>query len=461
MSINFKFSQTFIKDISDDYLNKEITVSGWIQIIRKQNPLIFINLNDGSTVNNLQVVLTEKTEEFDRTKLSRGCSIQVTGLLIDSPKDGQKYELQGLHVKIYGLSPPSYPINKQAKNLEYLRTIPHMRIRTLLMKSVHKIRNTLSIAIHNYFQGIGCHYVHTPLITGNDCEGAGETFTITTQYPKDKSPVKIDSKKELFKKPAYLTVSGQLHGESYAMGLGNIYTFGPTFRAENSHTNRHLNEFWMIEPELSFINQKELHMLTEDFLKYCVQSVLDKNGDELDFLEQYDKELKSKLENVVKNDFPRVSYEEAIDILKEKYEKTEDEEEIEFGIDMSSNQEKFLTDVIFKSPIIVYNYPKVIKSFYMKANTDNKTVQAMDLLVPTIGELIGGSIREDDFEKLDKIVKEKKIKDLDWYMDLRKYGSVPHGGFGLGFERLVQMCSGMKNIRDVIPYPRYPKTIMC
>lgn len=460
MSINFKQSHFFIKNVNDTYINKELTVSGWIIMIRKQPEFTFISLNDGSSVTTLQVLLNKDTNPYDASKLTRGASIKVTGTLVTSPKSEQKYELVVKNITILGECPTAtYPINKQAKNLDYLRTVQHMRIRTLLMKSVHKIRNTLSMVIHNYFQEIGCHYVHTPLITSNDCEGAGETFTITTQYPKDDKPVKIKSKNELFKKETYLTVSGQLHGESYAMGLGNIYTFGPTFRAENSHTNRHLNEFWMIEPELAFINQDDLHNLAEDFLKYCVQNVLDKNKEELEFLEKYDSKLSEKLQKITSKKFVRLSYIEAIKLLQEKYIKTEDEEEIKYGIDLSSNQEKCLT-ILHDSPVIVYNYPKEIKSFYMKTNDDG-TVQAMDLLVPTIGELIGGSIREEDYHTLDKIVKDKKIKNLDWYLDLRKFGSVPHGGFGLGFERLVQLCTGMKNIRDVIPFPRVPKTIYC
>mgnify|MGYP000244674424 CR=1 FL=1 len=463
MSIRFNRSRELIKKILEEpELGKEIIVSGWVQLLRKQPPIHFIQLNDGSTVKNLQIVVTEDFQQQEMLKLiTRGCSIKVTGVLITSPKPEQPYELQATNITILGKSDPKYPINKQARSLDYLRTIEHMRIRTPVMKAVHRIRNTLAFAIHEYFQGIGCQYVHTPVITSNDCEGAGETFTITTQYPKDEKPHPMYKKKELFKEPTFLTVSGQLHGESYAMGLGDIYTFGPTFRAENSNTSRHLNEFWMIEPELSFINQEDLHNLSEDFVKYCVSMVLEKNMDELELLNKRDEDLLNRLKVISEMKFVRLTYKEALDILKDSYEKTEEDDDIEFGLDLSSAMEKHLTDNVFKRPVMLYNYPKCIKSFYMKSNEEETetTVQAMDMLVPGIGELIGGSIREDDFEKLEKIVKEKGITNLSWYLDLRKYGSVPHGGFGLGFERLVLLCTGMTNIRDVIPYPRYPKHV--
>lgn len=464
----FKFSRSrmLIKNVLEEHpLDTNIVVGGWVQMIRKQPPIYFIQLNDGSCVLNLQVIVTEDfKDQIILKNISRGASIKVTGTLIKSPKPEQPYELNAIEIDILGKSLPSYPINKQARNLEYLRTIEHLRIRTSVMKAVHRIRNTLSYAVHEYFQSIGCNYVHTPIITSNDCEGAGETFTLTTQYPADERPHPLYFKKELFRGPKFLTVSGQLHGESYACGLGDIYTFGPTFRAENSNTSRHLNEFWMIEPELCFINQDDLHNLSEDFVKYCVGKVLEKNKDELNLLNKRDKELINRLSVIVDNDFVRISYKDVLNVLNERFPKSELSKlgvEIKFGLDLPSVMERFLTEDIYKRPVIVYNYPKCIKSFYMKSNDEvmDTTVQAMDMLVPGIGELIGGSMREDDYTKLNNMLIDKKINNLDWYLDLRKYGSVPHGGFGLGFERLVQLCTGMTNIRDVIPYPRYPKHV--
>lgn len=446
MAISFKRSRIMINQILNnpfDYLDKEVIVCGWVPLFRKKPPIYFLEVNDGSTIKNLQAVLDTELYGF-----SRGCSIKLFGKIISSPAEGQEIELKVENYEILGEVMKGYPINKQAKQLEYLRTIEHMRIRTNTLKSVHRIRNGLSYAVHNYFQKIGCQYVHTPILSGNDCEGAGETFMVTQELNKK-------SKNNIFKKPVYLTVSGQLHGESYACGLGDIYTFGPTFRAENSNTTRHLNEFWMIEPELCFINQDELHNLTEDFVKYCVNYVLENYKNEINFL---DKELELRLRNMVEKEFKRLEYNEALKVLDEY--PNEEKEEIKFGLDMNSSMEKFITKK-FGRPVIVYNYPKEIKSFYMKSNLEplNETVQAMDLLVPNIGELIGGSMREDNYNLLEKRLKENNITNLGWYLDLRKYGSVPHGGFGLGFERLVLLCTGMSNIRDVIPYPRYPKHI--
>ena len=468
MSIKFTRSRIMIKQLLDEpNTENSIIVSGWVQMLRKQPPIHFIQLNDGSTVKNLQVVITDTFTKPELIKaISRGASIKVKGKLVSSPKPEQPYELVADDIEILGMSSPTYPINKQARKLEYLRTMEHMRIRTPVMKAVHRIRNTLSFAIHKYFQKIGCQYVHTPIITSNDCEGAGETFTITTQYPKDEKPVALYKRKELFKEATFLTVSGQLHGESYACGLGDIYTFGPTFRAENSNTSRHLNEFWMIEPELCFINQNDLHKLSEDFVKFCVENVLENNMDEVKLLTKRDEGLLERLHVICDEPFACISYKEALEILREQFpkdelDKLEGDNEIKFGLDLPSVMEKFLTERVYNKPVMIYNYPKCIKSFYMKSNDeeDETTVQAMDMLVPGVGELIGGSIREDNYEILDKIIKDKGITNLGWYMDLRKYGSVPHGGFGLGFERLVQLCTGMTNIRDVIPYPRYPKHV--
>lgn len=468
MSIKFTRSRIMIKHLlTKPILDNNVKVSGWVQLLRKQPPIHFIQLNDGSCINNLQVVVTEEFNDFDiLKKISRGASIEVIGKLIKSPKPEQPYELQANKINILGLSSPTYPINKQARHLEYLRSIEHLRIRTTVMKAVHRIRNTLSFGVHEYFQKIGCQYVHTPIITSNDCEGAGETFSLTTQYPKDEKSHPLYCKNELFKKQTFLTVSGQLHGESYACGLGDIYTFGPTFRAENSNTTRHLNEFWMIEPELCFINQEDLHNLSEDFVKFIINKVLSENRSELEFLQKRDDKLIERLETISEKDFVRISYKEALKILSEKFPKEElqklEDKEIKFGLDLPTVMEKFLTDQVYQRPVIIYNYPKCIKSFYMKSNDEETetTVQAMDMLVPGIGELIGGSIREENYDKLANILKDKGITNLDWYLELRKYGTVNHGGFGLGFERLVQLCTGMSNIRDVIPYPRYPRHVV-
>lgn len=469
MSIKFTRNRSLISTILNEHiLDKEYITCGWVQIIRKQPPIHFIQLNDGSTVKNLQVVITEEfNQQYLLKQISRGASIKVTGKLVSSPKPEQPFELIANTIIILGKSTCDYPINKQSRHLEYLRTIEHLRIKTPIMKAIHRIRNTLSYSIHEYFQKINCQYVNTPIITSNDCEGAGETFTITTQYPSDEKAHSLYKKNELFKNKTFLTVSGQLHGESYAMGLGDIYTFGPTFRAENSNTSRHLCEFWMVEPELSFINQNDLHSLTEDFIKYIVKSVLDNNIDELELLNKRDSNLINRLNIIVNEPFILLEYKDAIQILKNNFPETLLNDlditidDIKFGLDLPSQMEKYLTEDYYKKPVIIYNYPKCIKSFYMKSNDEeeNTTVQAMDLLVPIVGELIGGSMRENDFNKLDTILKEKQIKNLNWYLDLRKYGSVPHGGFGLGFERLVQLCTGMNNIRDVIPYPRYPKHV--
>jgi len=472
--ITFERNRLLIKEIyefTNRYINYKLNICGWVQFVRKQPPLYFIQLNDGSTIKNIQVVINLKNKKIPQkilSKITRGACIAIQGKLLPSPVNlnEQAFELHVSTLFIMGTSPSNYPINKQAKQIEYLRNFEHLRIRTRLIKSIHRIRNGLAMAIHQYFQKIGCQYIHTPIITSNDCEGAGETFKLTTQYPKNNDLTRIVRKKELFKDAMNLTVSGQLHGESYACGLGDIYTFGPTFRAENSNTSRHLNEFWMIEPELCFINQQELHDLAEDFTKYCLRTVFEKYQDELKFLSDYNKvNLNELLSNTINHPFTRIEYSDAIELLKSSYNNENNEEEIEFGIDLNSDQERFIVEKIFKRPVIIYNYPKKIKSFYMKTNTlyendpEKATVQAMDLLVPGIGELIGGSIRENNYEKLKQRIKENNVKNLDWYLDLRKYGSAPHGGFGLGFERLVQLCTGMSNIRDVIAYPRYPKHV--
>lgn len=468
----FKFSRTPIRMIiKEDKHNikndEEITVCGWIHTMRKQPQISFIQLNDGSTQDCLQVVVSPDFTNSDdlekiKEKGTKGVSIRVEGKLINSQAKGQTVELQAHKITVYGeVDPKTYPISKKKHGLEYIRQSEHMRIRTQVMSAVARVRNMLSRATHSYFQSLDCKYVHTPILTTNDCEGAGECFTVTTQYPTDETPVRMYPKKELFKQPVFLTVSGQLHVESYACALGNVYTFGPTFRAENSNTSRHLCEFWMIEPEFSFIEANELFAISEEYVKFCISSVLSNCQDELRFLSRLDDDLLPRLKIIKEQPFERLTYTEAVGVLQKEEADNPDcqfEEKVEWGMDLGSEHERYLTDKLYKKPVILTHYPKTIKSFYMKENKeDSRVVDCMDVLVPGIGELIGGSMREDNYDKLLNIVKEKGIQGLDWYLDLRKYGSVPHGGFGLGFERLVQLATGMKNIRDVIPFPRYPK----
>ena len=469
---SFKFVRTPIRHIiKEDSHNIEndklITVCGWIHTMRKQPQISFIQLNDGSTQNCLQIVVSSdftNTPDLEKIKEkgTKGVSIRVEGKLIPSQAKGQSVELQAHKIEIYGeVDPKTYPISKKKHGLEYIRQIEHMRIRTQVISAVARVRNRLAQATHTYFQSLDCKYIHTPILTTNDCEGAGECFTVTTQYPENEAPVRMYSRKELFKEPAFLSVSGQLHVESYACALSNVYTFGPTFRAENSNTSRHLCEFWMIEPEFSFIEATELFAISEEYVKFCISSVLSNCKDELEFLSRLDNDLLSRLTIIKDEPFQRLTYSQAIEVLQKEETDNPDcqfEENVEWGMDLGSEHERYLTDKMYKKPVILTHYPKTIKSFYMKVNKeDERLVDCMDVLVPGIGELIGGSMREDNYEKLSSIVEEKGIQGLDWYLDLRKYGSVPHGGFGLGFERLVQLATGMKNIRDVIPFPRYPK----
>jgi len=485
-------SRTLINDLfsdSDKYLNTDIRVCGWIETMRVQGAQTFgfLSLNDGSCLNSLQVIINiendEIKNEFDGifSRGTKGVSIRVEGKLIESPAEGQSFELQAHVINVYGdVNAKEYPIAKKKLTLEHIRKFLHLRVRTKVMASVARVRNICSMATHNFFQKNGFKYVHTPLITGNDCEGAGETFNLVTDLSKTTTP-----KDQFFGKNVNLAVSGQLNGEAYATGLSDIYTFGPTFRAENSNTTRHLAEFWMIEPELCFVELKDIMDLAEDYLKYCVNDVLTNCREELElFQNHYAPELIEDLTKIVGTDFVRISYKDAIDKLlgemtegkaivrdktveNKKFKKLAKgkhvfEEKVYFGCDMASEHEKYLT-TLFGGPIIVYNYPKDIKSFYMKKNDDGVTVQAMDLLIPKIGELMGGSMREENYEKLESIMNDKGMNTeaLQWYLDLRKYGTVPHGGFGLGFERLILLVTGLTNIRDVIPFPRYPKHCEC
>ena len=465
-----------IKDLlNDGKIGLTYIVKGWITTYRKQGKLLFISINDGSTVKSLQVVIDIDSEirlKFKETidNLSTGASVSIEGKLIESPAKGQKFELQSNieNLKILGIvDTTDYPMSKKRHSLEFIRKIPYLKVRTNLGAIVARIRNTCTFATHSFFQKNGFINIHTPLITSNDCEGAGETFTVTTTHPATKDIIPksnlINFNEDFFGRQAFLTVSGQLQLESYAHGIRNVYTFGPTFRAENSNTSRHLAEFWMIEPEMCFINLNELSGVAEEYLKYCIKDVLEKNKDDLELLNKFiSKGIIENLNNIVKKDFKKITYTEAVDYLINNYNENSNYDLLKWGEDLNSFHEKMLTENF--GPTIVYNYPKQIKSFYMKVNEDNKTVQAMDILVPGIGEIIGGSMRENDYVKLKNVMNKKgllKNGSLDWYLNLRKYGSIEHGGFGLGFERLIMLVTGLKNIKDCIPFPRYPKNCIC
>ena len=422
----------------------------------------FVQLNDGSSVNNIQVVLdmTRFTDE-QLKPVTTGSSVRVTGKLVESMGKGQTSEIQAETIELYGTADPaSYPLQKKGHSLEFLREIAHLRPRTNFFGSVLRIRSSLAFAIHKFFNERGFYYFHTPLITASDCEGAGAMFQVTTldlnNLPKDEEG-KVDYSKDFYAKPTALTVSGQLEGELGATALGQIYTFGPTFRAENSNTPRHLSEFWMIEPEMAFYDISDNMDLAEEFVKYCINYALEHNIDDIRFLsERFDKELEERLRFVVDNDFVRLTYTEGVKILEESGRKFEFP--VHWGTDLQSEHERYLVEEHFKKPVILTDYPKEIKAFYMKQNEDGKTVRAMDVLFPNIGEIIGGSEREENYDKLLNRIEELDIpmKDMWWYLDTRRFGTVPHSGFGLGFERLVLFVTGMTNIRDVIPFPRTP-----
>ena len=529
----------FISDNAEKFIGQTVTVGGWAKSLRNQGngSYIFIELNDGSSIKNLQIVVNKSMPEFDLlSKQGVGACVKCTGEIIKSEGSKQKVEMQVRDTEKHSLkvvgecNPSEYVLHKTKPTLETIRDIAHLRVRTNTISAVARIRNNLAYATHEFFQKKGFQYIHTPIVTASDCEGAGEMFQVTTLLPKPSEnnislksteDGKIDYSEDFFGKPAYLTVSGQLAVENYACALSDVYTFGPTFRAEDSKTSRHLAEFWMIEPEMCFADLYDDMECGESYLKYCLKYVLENNKDDLEFLNNFiEKGIIERLKNVTENDFAKVSYTECIDILKkavekdkklfaltnkekkkekkekkdkkeEKDEKKEDKKDdsktetenvntnntentkkkeekkeevvdkrnIFWGMDMASEHERYLTEEVYKKPVIVYNYPIEIKSFYMRVNEDNKTVAAMDILVPRIGEIIGGSQREERYDVLLKKIQEKGLdeKSYWWYLDLRKYGSVPHSGFGLGFERLVMMATGIENIRDVIPYPRYPK----
>lgn len=450
------------KEEIKDSIGKEICVKGWVKTKRGNKHVAFIALNDGSTIKNIQVVAdVEKFSEDILKRITTGACLRVNGLLVESMGKGQSVEIQANEIEIYGEADvETYPLQKKGHTLEFLREIAHLRPRTNTFSAVFRVRHAMAYAIHKYFNDRGFFYWHSPLITASDCEGAGEMFQVTTLDLENLPRIdgKIDYSQDFFGRHTSLTVSGQLEGELGAMSLGKIYTFGPTFRAENSNTPRHLSEFWMIEPEMAFFEIEDNMDLAEDFIKYLVKYALENCQDDLEFLQSmYDKELLERLRFVVDNQFVRLTYTEAIEILSQAKQKFEFP--IHWGVDLQSEHERYLVEKHFKSPVILTDYPKEIKAFYMKQNEDGKTVRGMDVLFPLIGEIIGGSQREENMDKLLARMSEVGIeaKDMDWYLDTRRFGSAPHSGFGLGFERLLLFVTGMSNIRDVIPFPRYPK----
>ena len=441
------------------YLDKEITVGGWVRSIRDSKAFGFIVINDGTFFTPLQVVYHDDMENFEEiSKLNVGAAVVVTGTLVATPQAKQPFEIQAKTVTVEGASAPDYPLQKKRHSFEYLRTIAHLRPRTNTFQAVVRVRSLTAYALHKFFQERGFVYVHTPIITGSDCEGAGEMFRVTTMdmenVPKTEDGA-VDYTQDFFGKETSLTVSGQLNAETYAQAFGNVYTFGPTFRAENSNTTRHAAEFWMLEPEMAFADLEDDMDLAEDMLKYVINYVMENAPEEMNFFNSFvDKGLIDRLTNVATSEFARITYTDAIEILKKHNDKFEFK--VSWGIDLQTEHERYLTEEVYKRPVFVTDYPKDIKAFYMKQNPDGKTVAAVDCLVPGIGEIIGGSQREDDYEKLATRMEElgMKTEDYGFYMDLRKYGSTRHAGFGLGFERCIMYLTGMGNIRDVVPFPR-------
>ena len=436
-----------------------MTIGGWVRSNRDSKSFGFLSISDGSYFEQIQVVYHDAMKNFaEIAKTNVGAALIVSGKLVATPNAKQPFEIQANDIQVEGVSSPDYPLQKKRHTLEYLRTITHLRPRTNMFQAVFRVRSLIAYAIHQFFQERDFVYVHTPIITGSDAEGAGEMFQVTTIDPQNPPMTEngnIDYTKDFFGKPTNLTVSGQLNGETFAMAFRNIYTFGPTFRAENSNTTRHAAEFWMIEPEFVFADLEDAMDLAENMLKYIIRYVLENAPKEMEFFNQFvDKGLLDRLNHVVNSDFGRVSYTEAVKILQEHNDKFE--YKVEWGTDLQTEHERYLTEEIYKKPIFVTDYPKDIKAFYMKLNKDGKTVAAMDCLVPGIGEIIGGSQREDDYDKLMTRINELGMdaKDYDFYLDLRKYGSARHAGFGLGFERCVMYITGMGNIRDVLPFPR-------
>lgn len=462
-----KISRTRIVDVLKmENFGAIVNVKGWVRTRRGSKQVNFIALNDGSTINNIQIVIdVEKFGEELLKPITTGACVSINGTLVESLGQGQKAELHATEVEVLGAADPTtYPLQKKGHSMEFLREIAHLRPRTNTFGAVFRIRHNMAIAIHNFFHERGFFYFHTPIITASDCEGAGQMFQVTTMnlydLKKDENG-SIDYDNDFFGKQASLTVSGQLEGELAAMSMGSIYTFGPTFRAENSNTPRHLAEFWMVEPEVAFNEIEDNMQLAEDFIKHCVKWALDNCMDDIQFLNNmFDKELITRLQSVLENDFVRLPYTDGVKILEEAVAKGHKFEfPVYWGADLASEHERYLVEDHFKRPVILTDYPKEIKSFYMKQNEDGKTVRAMDVLFPKIGEIIGGSQREEDFDKLSQRAEEMGVptKDIWWYLDTRRFGTAPHSGFGLGFERLLLFVTGMTNIRDVIPFPRTPR----
>ena len=443
----------------ETYVNQKVSISGWIRTLRDSKAFGFIELNDGTFFKNIQIVFEDKLENFKEVaKLPISSSLTVEGTLVPTPGAKQPFEIKAENIIVEGLSHSDFPLQKKRHTFEYLRTIAHLRPRSNAFSAVFRVRSVAAYAIHKFFNERGFVYTHTPIITGSDCEGAGEMFRVTTldlhNVPKTEDG-SIDFKEDFFEKESNLTVSGQLNGECFALAFKNIYTFGPTFRAENSNTARHAAEFWMIEPEISFADLKDDMALAEDMLRYVIKYIMDECPEEIEFFNSFiDKGLKERLNHVISSEFGKVSYTEAIEILK-KADKTF-EYPVEWGADLQTEHERYLTEEVFKKPVFVTDYPKDIKAFYMRLNEDGKTVAAMDCLVPGIGEIIGGSQREERLDVLESRIEELGLNKEDywWYLELRKYGGTKHAGFGLGFERLIMYVTGMSNIRDVIPFPR-------
>lgn len=454
-----------VKEIlqSSESVGKKVETKGWVRTKRGNKSIVFIALNDGSTINNIQVVIDASRFPEELIKqVTTGSCVAAKGTVVESPGKEQPVEIQADEIILYGTAnPETYPLQKKGHSLEFLREIAHLRPRTNTFGAVLRIRHALAFAIHKYFNDNGFYYLHTPIITGSDCEGAGEMFRVTTLHPSDPPRLEdgsVDFSQDFFGKQTSLTVSGQLEGELGALALSRIYTFGPTFRAENSNTPRHLAEFWMIEPEMAFFEIDDNMDLAEDFIKSLIGYALDQCSDDLAFLcRMYDGELIGRLKFILSNRFERITYTKAIEVLQQSGETFEFP--VEWGIDLQTEHERFLVERHYKRPVIVTDYPKAIKAFYMKQNDDGRTVRGMDVLFPKIGEIIGGSQREEDYDKLRSRIKELNLpeKDLWWYLETRLFGTAPHSGFGLGFERMVQFVTGMGNIRDVIPFPRAPK----
>ncbi|MEM7594823.1 MAG: asparagine--tRNA ligase [Cyanobacteria bacterium P01_A01_bin.83] len=443
--------------------DESVTIQGWVRTKRELKGFAFAEVNDGSYLAGLQAVLDADLPDYEAVlkQLATGAAVEISGQLVESPGKGQKIEMKAESVIVYGTADPeTYPLQKKRHSFEFLRTISHLRSRTNTLGAVFRVRNACATAIHQFFQEKNFLWIHSPIITASDCEGAGELFTVTNldlnNLPQNEQG-EVDYTQDFFGKPAYLTVSGQLQAEVMAMAFQNVYTFGPTFRAENSNTSRHLAEFWMVEPEMAFCDLEGDQNLAEEFLQYIFKYVLENCSDDLEFFNKWvDKSVLANAENIVSNEFERVTYTKAIELLEKAKQKFEFP--VEWGIDLQSEHERYLAEKLFKKPVIVTNYPKDIKAFYMRLDEGEKTVSAMDVLAPGIGEIIGGSQREERLDVLERRIKEMNIEadDIWWYLDLRRYGTVPHAGFGLGFERLVQFMTGMTNIRDVIPFPRTP-----